>query len=1083
MDMQNSRSVVDTSTAAADRYWESTAPGAGRREPRTDAVSDAPVLSLNGTWRFHLSPTAGGSGDAFLADDFDDSGWDAMRVPSHWVLEEFTPLAGGPARRMLGTDEGPLYTNTAYPIPLDPPHVSTENPTGDYRLAFDVPEGFGAAVLRFQGVDSCAKVWLNGEELGWSTGSRLPFEFDARVRAGRNVLCVRVHRWSAGTYLEDQDMWWLPGIFRDVELIARPGGAIDDHFVHADFDAATGLGTLRVDASTEAVVEIPELGIRLPAGDTVTVPVEPWSAEHPRLYRGTLRSRGESVELAVGFRHVEIVDGVFTVNGRAVKLHGVNRHEHHPETGRALDRDTMIQDIVMMKRANIDAVRTSHYPPHPEFLRLCDEYGLWVVVEVDLETHGFIYEGWEHNPPKLPEWREAIMDRLRRTVERDKNRPSVVMWSLANESMTGDGFGEMRRWLDERDPSRAVLYERDPSYRDSDFYSLMYPSLELLDAIGRREEPRGGRLSMHGMVFDEPGVVTPLPDGVTGADEERRRALPFVLVEYAHAMGNGPGSLQDYWRIINAHARLCGAFVWEWIDHGFTATVADGIRFTMHGDDVDYEPRGGRFSLHGLVFSDRTPTPGLVELAKAHEPVSIEVRSDTGLVYIMNNRHYVSTEDLVFRWSLEADGEVVADGTLPVSPVPAGASVEVRIPDAATAASSLPDIATAAAGRPDAAIAAAGRADAVTDAAGRADAATGVVGSRDVVLTVEAALAAGTSWAPAGHVVAWGQQVLPSGSAPAASASVVSVVASGTLDERDRTETVASRRGRRVSRAGGEGDETVRVGPGVFDAGTGRLLRLGDLELEGPVLDLYRAPTENDHGQGDTNNVAAVWRKTMLHRLLHRVDDVSVTGDSLRVRGRTAPRTHPHGVAWTMTWATVSDGMRLDVEVDFVGPWRDTPYMHRDIWVPRLGLLFAMPGAAEQVTWFGRGPGETYIDSYEGSRLGRFSRSIDELQVPYPVPQENGNHVQTRWLEVAGTGMPTLRVEGMPEFDFTARRWTSHDLGRAAKPHELVDSGRVWLNIDRMQQGVGSASVGPALPEQYRVPRERTSWSVWLGTR
>lgn len=1033
MVMQNSRSIAATSTAAADRYWESTAPGAGRRAPRADAVSDAPVLSLNGMWRFRLSPTAEGSGDAFLADDFDDSAWDAMRVPSHWVLEEFTPLAGGPPRRMLGTDEGPLYTNTAYPIPLDPPHVSTENPTGDYRLVFHAPPGFETAVLRFQGVDSCAKVWLNGAELGWSTGSRLPFEFDAPVREGRNVLCVRVHRWSAGTYLEDQDMWWLPGIFRDVELIARPDGAIDDHFVHADFDAATGLGTLRVDASTEAVVEIPELGIRMPAGDTVTVPVEPWSTERPRLYRGTLRSRGESVELAIGFRHVEIVDGVFTVNGRAVKLRGVNRHEHHPQTGRALDRDTMIRDIVMMKRANIDAVRTSHYPPHPEFLRLCDEYGLWVVVEVDLETHGFIYEGWKHNPPALPEWRGAVMDRLRRTVERDKNRPSVVMWSLANESMTGEGFAEMRRWLDERDPSRAVLYERDPSYRDSDFYSLMYPSLELLEQIGRREEPRGGRLSMHGMVFDEPGALAPLPDGVTEADEERRRGLPFLLVEYAHAMGNGPGSLQDYWRIINAHDRLSGAFVWEWIDHGFTATTADGIPFTMHGDDVEYEPRGGRFSLHGLVFSDRTPTPGLVELAKAHEPVSIEVRSDDAVVHIVNNRHYVSTAGLVFRWSLEADGEIVASGVLPAAEVAPGESVQVAIPDAAT------------------------------DASGRSDA----------VLTVEAALAEDAPWAPAGHVVAWGQ-------------SVAAAAAPGREEARSRRETafaVLSPREHGLSTRVGDDTDVLSVGPGVFDARTGRLRRLGNLELEGPVLDLYRAPTENDHGQGDTNNVAAVWRKTMLHRLLHRVDEVSVSEGSLLVRGRTAPRTHPHGVTWTMTWAADSDGLRLDVDVDFVGPWRDTPYMHRDIWVPRLGLLFAMPGAAERVTWFGRGPGETYVDSFEGSRVGRFSRTIDELQVPYPVPQENGNHVQTRWLEVAGAGLPTLRVEGRPEFDFTARRWTSHDLERAAKPHELADSGRVWLNIDRMQQGLGSASVGPALPERYRVPRERTSWSVRLAAR
>jgi beta-galactosidase len=319
-------------------------------------------------------------------------------------------------------------------------------------------------------------------------------------------------------------------------------------------------------------------------------------------------------------------------------------------------------------------------------------------------------------------------------------------------------------------------------------------------------------------------------------------------------------------------------------------------------------------------------------------------------------------------------------------------------------------------------------------------------------------------------VVAWGQRAFPRAVPDEAQRSVS-----------DTVSAVVSRRGRDVSAWNARDDGRIVVGPGEFDATTGRLVRLGDLEMDGPVLDLYRAPTENDHGQGDLNDLASVWRKTQLHRLLHRVDELDAGASRLRVSGRTAPRTHPHGVAWTMTWTADGEGLVLDVEADFVGPWSDTPYMHRDILVPRLGLLFALPGAADRVRWFGRGPGETYVDSFEGSRVGRFHRSIDELQVPYPVPQENGNHVQTRWLEVAGRGIPSLRVEGRPQFDFTARRWTSHDLERAGKPHELVDSGRVWLNIDHAQQGVGSASVGPALPEQYRIPRERTAWSMRLA--
>ena len=722
------------------------------------------------------------------------------------------------------------------------------------------------------------------------------------------------------------------------------------------------------------------------AGETASVPVEAWSAEAPRLYRGTLRSPGETIELAIGFRRIEIVDGVFIVNGRPVTFRGVNRHEHHPDTGRTLDRATMLQDILMMKRANIDAVRTSHYPPHPEFLRLCDEYGLWVVVECDLETHGFIYAGWEGNPPAMEEWRGALLDRMKRTVERDKNRPSVVIWSMANESGSGDAFAEMERWIRHRDPSRPVLYERDPSYRNSDFYSLMYPSLEDLDRIGRREEPA--------------------PEGITEDEDARRRALPFLLIEYAHAMGNGPGSLQEYGRIMAAHERICGGFVWEWIDHGFHATIADGTGIVMHGEDVAYSPSGGRFSLHGLVFSDRTPTPGLTELAKAYAPISIRVGlADRDREPPAHRRHLRSRIPVVDRRRRRHGGGGSALGAIRSTQEPE------RSYRCLTA---WPPLRAGATG--------------------------------EVVLSVEAVLVDATSWAPAGHVIAWGQSTL-------AEAAV-------RPDEGDRAAT--------AGRRGGE----VSVGPATFDAASGRLLRLGDLDLDGPWLDLHRAPTENDHGQGALNDIAAVWTATGLDRLLHRTDSVEVSAEGLSVRGRTAPTTHPHGVEWEMRWRPSGDGVELAVSVDFTGPWADTPYLHRDIWVPRMGLLFALPAIYSRVEWFGRGPGETYADSYEGSRIGRFASSIDGLQVPYPVPQENGNHVHTRWLEVSGDGMPTLRVEGSPTFDFTARRWTSLDLQQARKPHELRDSGRVWLNIDERQQGIGSASVGPALPEAYRVPRE-----------
>ncbi|UYN85068.1 MAG: DUF4981 domain-containing protein [Microcella sp.] len=979
-------------------------PSVGTRRPRADAPSDAPRLSLNGDWRFRLSPTTAGTGEEFLADDVDDAQWDAIAVPSHWVLEEITPLAGGPARSLRGDAEGPLYTNTALPIPLDPPRVPHENPTGDYRLAFDVPEGFGThAVLRFRGVDSCAKAWLNGHELGHWTGSRLPAEFDVTVRPGRNVLCVRVHRWSIGTYLEDQDQWWLPGIFRDVDLLARPAAAIDDHHVHADFDPATGLGTLRVDVSvgdgSAARIAVPELSLDLDAGETASVPVHPWSADAPRLYRGTLSTRDETIELAIGFRRIEIADGVLLANGRPLRFRGVNRHEHHPRTGRTLDRATMVRDIELMKQHNIDAVRTSHYPPHPEFLSLCDEYGLWVVDECDLETHGFIYAGWQGNPPDEPEWYPMLAERLERMVHRDKNHPSVVMWSMANESGAGRGFEVLRESILSIDGSRPILYERDPSYRDSDLYAVMYPSLEALELIGRGDEPR--------------------PDGVSDDDDARRRTLPFVLVEYAHAMGNGPGSLQDYERIFDAHPRLSGGFIWEWIDHGFDRPDLPGER-VMHGGDVDgYRPNGGRYCLDGLLFADRTPSPALAEVAKAFEPVRLTI--DGGDLVLRNQRHARDTADLRVTCTLDRDGERLAQAELPMPAALAGGESRCALPTFDTEAAQ----------------------------------------GGEVWLTVEARTRDDAPWAAAGHVVAWAQHRMPDLELPAAPARAAPPPA--------RTVT------RRPS-----GDDGIALGGALFDRDSGRLLELGGAPVEGPWLDLFRAPTENDRGQGGRNDLAAVWTAVGLDRLVHRTERVTLTGESLEVVTRTGAAAHPHRVEHTASWRAIDGGLELTMRVEFKGPWSPTPHRARDIVVPRLGSRWRLPAGYTRVEWFGHGPGETYVDSIEGSRVGRYAADIDDLAVPYPTPQENGNRSRTRWLALEGLGVPALRIEGAPLIDVTARRHTSEQLADARSPLELRDSGHVWLNLDQRQQGLGSASVGPALPEQYRVPLEPAEWTIRL---
>ncbi|MFF0287421.1 glycoside hydrolase family 2 TIM barrel-domain containing protein [Streptomyces sp. NPDC005262] len=658
-------------------WYMDVSPGSGGLPPRSwYAGSDAPRMSLNGEWRFRLAPTATAEDMSFARSGFDASGWETVAVPGHWVLQG----AGG----------APAYTNVVYPFPVDPPHVPTENPTGDHLRTFDLPDGWPAGadvVLRFDGVESAARVWLNGEELGDFKGSRLPHEFavGAIVRPEGNVLAVRVHQWSSGSYLEDQDQWWLPGIFRDVTLLHRPQDAPRDFFVHAGYDHLAGAGTLRVECDgAGGRVVVPELGVDVATGEAVTVPVEPWTAETPRLYDGELVTPGERIPLRIGFRTVVVEDGIVQVNGRRVLFRGVNRHEFHPETGRAVDAETMRRDLVLMKRHHINAVRTSHYPPHPAFLDLCDELGLWVIDECDLETHGFVDLEWRNNPVDDERWTPALLDRAARMVERDKNHASVIIWSLGNECGSGRGLTAMADWIKGRDPDRLVHYEGDLSCKDVDLYSRMYPTHAEVELIGKRAEDPWG----------DPEL------------DARRRAMPFIMCEYGHAMGNGPGGLSEYQRLFERYERCQGGFVWEWIDHG----LAHPEHGFAYGGDFGEELHDGNFVCDGLLFPDRTPSPGLIEYKKVIEPVRIEAGTSAGTVRIGNGYDFAALDHVEFVWSHEVDGEVRGSGPLTVPDVAPGAHTEVRLP-----------------------------------------------GEGAGVWTVRALLAEDTAWAERGHVVAWGQ--------------------------------------------------------------------------------------------------------------------------------------------------------------------------------------------------------------------------------------------------------------------------------------------------------------------------------------
>ncbi|GAA2497175.1 glycoside hydrolase family 2 TIM barrel-domain containing protein [Streptomyces longisporus] len=957
-----------TSRTTAIDYVEDVSPGSGALPPRAwYASSDAKSLSLNGSWRLRVSPTIDAEDDSFAEPGFDAGGWPEVTVPGHWVLQ------GDGAFGL------PIYTNHLYPFPVDPPHVPTENPTGDHLRVFDLPADWptdGGAVIRFDGVESCARVWLNGTDIGEFKGSRLQHEFAVGhlLKPSGNVLAVRVHQWSAGSYLEDQDQWWLPGIFRDVTLLHRPAGSAADFFVHASYDHVTGEGTLLVDSDVDGRVTVPALDIDVATGEPVTVPVQAWTAETPKLYDGELVTEGERVPLRIGFRTVVLEDGLIKVNGKAVLFKGVNRHEWHPDKGRALDLETMREDVLLMKRHNVNAVRTSHYPPHPAFLDLCDEYGLWVIDECDLETHGFTEQAWRDNPVDDDRWTPALLDRAARMVERDKNHPSVVIWSLGNEAGTGRGLTAMAEWIHGRDASRLVHYEGDWNSRDTDMYSRMYASHAEVEQIG--QELDGGT--------------------------HKRRGLPFILCEYAHAMGNGPGGLADYQRLFETYERLQGAFVWEWIDHGITHPELG----YAYGGDFGEELHDGNFVCDGLLFPDRTPSPGLLEFKKVVEPVGIEGWGSpqtefgggfAGTVRVTNKQDFADLSAFAFEWSYQVDGETVESGSLSVPALAPGESGEVKLPEPP------------------------------------ADGSGG-----ETQWTVRASLATDTAWAPKGHPVAWGQFAVSARQSPKVAATDGPVL----------------------------GERVITLGPASFDARTGALRTIGGVAVNGLRLDVWRATTDNDEGAEwvTGTSFAELWRKYGLHRMRHRLDGVEIGDDALTVRTRVAPAAWEFGLATVYRWTSDGNRLKLTVSVGPEGEWT--------VPLPRLGVRFGLDASADRVRWFGGGPGEGYADTKSASQLGRWESTVDGLQTPYLRPQENGARADVRWAEIGG-----LRIEGDPEFSFSARRWTTEQLDAASHRTDLTPGDTVWVNLDHALHGIGTGSCGPGVLPQYALRAEPAEFS------
>lgn len=682
-----------TDRPAAPHPLDDPRPAPGALPPRATVATTARTWTLDGMWRFRYTPALAPL-EPFDAPDLDDSGWPLLRVPSSFVMPAHDATVPG--------DHGlPAYTNVRYPFSIDPPFPPDANPVGDHRVAFDLDAVPARATLRFDGVEGAGDVWLNGTFLGSTRGSRLPTEFDVSgLLAARNLLAVRVHTFSAASYLEDQDEWWAPGVIRSVTVRERPEGGVDDVRVVAGW--ADGAATLRVDVastSTEVTVRLDDLGLDIPVGVDVAVPgARPWSAESPTLYGLRVTTPAEEVSQRIGFRSVAIRDGVFEVNGAPVKLRGVNRHEHHPEWGRHVPLDVVRAELELLKRHNVNAIRTSHYPPTPEFLDLADELGFWVIDECDLETHGFGDVGWRGNPVDDPAWEAAIRDRAARMVERDKNHPSVVLWSLGNEAGVGRNLAAMSAEIRGRDATRPLHYEGDQDSAHVDVWSRMYAPPVDVAAIGVGQEP----------TTEDPTL------------DARRRAMPFVLCEYAHAMGTGPGGLTEYQDLFDAHPRLMGGFIWEFLEHGIHVRTPDGGVATRYGGDFGESIHDGNFVIDGLVAADRTPRPQLADLAAVFAPIRVDVGAEG--IRLRSRLDHVDSAGFAVRWSVASAGGERASGPLDAPVLPPRGEAVVALP---------------------------------TEVA------------PGEVLTVEVATVADAPWAPAGHVVvraAWDRV----GDAPAA---------------------------------------------------------------------------------------------------------------------------------------------------------------------------------------------------------------------------------------------------------------------------------------------------------------------------
>jgi len=981
--------------------------------------------SLNGRWRFHWAARPADRPAEFFRADFDDSRWDWIPVPSNWQLHGY---------------DIPIYTNILYPFPVDvsgPPVVPKDrNPVGSYRRSFTLPRAWKGrrVLLHFEGVDSAFYVWVNGRKVGYSEDSRTPAEFDITrfLRPGANLLAVEVYRFPDGAYLEDQDMWRLSGIYRDVYLWSPPDRHVRDVEIRTELDEDCRDAVLRVkadvlqyegapgraslalelaDAAGRAVFAPQTRVLELRAGAETSVefavPVSGprlWSAETPYLYSLLLTLKDvagrtlEVIPFPVGFRQVRIRDGRLLVNGRAILLKGVNRHEHSPETGHYVAPELMLRDVLLMKRHNINAVRTSHYPNAPAWYDLADRYGLYLMDEANIEAHGY------GNTPRNrlsndPQWRAAYLDRVERMVERDKNHPSVILWSLGNESGDGPNVAAAYQWVKRRDPTRPFHYEGSTANGGSnaDINSFMYP-----------------------------------PPAAVLERARRRPDMPLILCEYSHAMGNSNGGLKEYWDIFYAGANAQGAFVWDWVDQGLRQPApaehrAASGRETFLAYGGWWEDKAGlhndnNFCMNGLVAADRTVRPGLSALKYVYRYLHAgPLDPATGKIQVTNWFDFLNARQIAEGlWSIQADGRPIASGRFPELDIPPRQARQYVLP--------LPAL------RPEP--------------------------GREYWLDVSFLTRSDLPWAPKGHELAWDQFRLPLGAPP----RPFDPSAAPPLDMDE------------------QGDEVRFSGPDfqiLFDrhagAFTGLTYRGVRLIERGPMPDFWRAMTDNDRGAWKA--VGRAWVKDPARNLLlwreagsgwqarqvevRRLDErralVQAEGFLPAVRA-----------SYNLTYTIYGSG-DIIIEADYRPGAGPLPMM------PRFGMEWVVAPGLEKIAWYGRGPAATYADrNFE--RIGVYSSTVDAEWVEYSRPQENGNKNEVRWVALTNDQGVGLLAVGMPELSVSAVHYPKAEIEQADYSFKLRRRPEIYLNLDYKQMGVGgidSWSLNAWPMPAYRLPGDR----------